>query len=828
MSQLVPIYNVPPEAGYPAEFAFEYVGNIVTLLPRVLPSQDGYVLSVSVPYLPRVHAFKITGARVSLYGNPTERNGTGSGEAFFTNPDTCGSGPLDARVEMNSWVQPEHWVSAEAPMFEASKSQAVSGCESLVFQPTVQVAPETTETDTPSGYEVDIKAPQSANTPEKLATPDLKDSVVTFPEGVSIDPSAANGLQACQASGAEGIELGAGDRFASENTVEEGEERGPDGLVHPAAGHCPSASTIGEVEVVTPLLAEPLRGHLFVAAPGCGGAGQPACTSRSAEDGELFAVYLEVSGYGAIVKLRGVASVNPVTGRVSTRFTEIPQFPVSEVKLKLNGGARASLANPQGCGVFTASADLTPWSTPYTPDASSSSSFSVTGCSGVFAPAFTAGSTSPAAGAFSPFTLTFSRHDGEGDLAGITVDQPAGLLARIAGVAQCGEAEIRAAEANTGGCPEASRIGSATAGAGAGSSPFYQTGSVYLTGPYNGGPFGLAIVVAANAGPFHLGNIVTRAAIHINKSNADVSVVSSPLPQMIDGVPLRIQTVNVTVGAEHQFTFNPTSCAPLAVTGTISDVQGQSAAVSSGFQAQGCAGLPFKPVFSASTVGKASKAHGASLDTRVVFPVAPAGSSQASVDANVASVKVSLPRQLPSRNTTLQKACLAATFEANPASCPAASDIGSVLVHTPVLAGPLAGPAYLVSYGGEKFPAMVMILQGEGVTIDLVGSILVSKGITSVTLKTVPDAPVSSFELKTPTGPYSILTAFVPEKDEFDLCGQSLVMPTTITAQNGAVFKQNTKIAIGGCPKAKKPKKKKVKGKKSSAGETASSNRRGS
>jgi hypothetical protein len=235
--------------------------------------------------------------------------------------------------------------------------------------------------------------------------------------------------------------------------------------------------------------------------------------------------------------------------------------------------------------------------------------------------------------------------------------------------------------------------------------------------------------------------------------------------------------------------------------------------------------LPFKPVFTASTVGSATKARGASLDTRVVFPAPPAGSGMIGVDANIASFVVELPRQLPSRNSTLQKGCLAAVFDANPALCPSASDVGSVIVHTPVLGVPLQGPAYLVSYGGEKLPQMVMVLQGEGVRIDVTGSIHISKaGITSVTLKTVPDAPFTSFELKTPKGPYSILTSFVPAKDEFNLCGQSLVMPTTITAQNGAVVKQNTKVAITGCPKAKKKAKKAKKAAKK-AGKAASGGR---
>jgi hypothetical protein len=399
---------------------------------------------------------------------------------------------------------------------------------------------------------------------------------------------------------------------------------------------------------------------------------------------------------------------------------------------------------------------------------------------------------------FSPFSVSFGRRDGEQDLLGVSVGMPLGLLARVAGVVRCGEVE-----ANVGLCPAGSRVGTATAAAGAGSAPFWQQGSVFLTGPYGGAPFGLSVVVPAKAGPYNLGVIVVRAAIFIDPATAGVRVVSNPLPQMVDGVPLRVQTVNVTVGEGGGFTFNPTDCDAQRVSGTISSAQGVSVGVSSPFAATGCADLPFAPVVSASVVGKASKADGAGLALRVSLPAAAAGAGSPGVDANVGSFKLEFPRQLPSRNTTLQKACLAVVFQANPAACPSASDVGSVLVHTPVLSVALGGPMYLVSYGGEKFPELVMILQGEGVTIDVTGTIHVSKqGITSVTLKTVPDAPFTSVEVKNPTGPFSILTANVPEKKEFDLCGQTLSMPTEIVGQNGAVVRQATRIAITGCPKS--------------------------
>jgi hypothetical protein len=321
------------------------------------------------------------------------------------------------------------------------------------------------------------------------------------------------------------------------------------------------------------------------------------------------------------------------------------------------------------------------------------------------------------------------------------------------------------------------------------------------------------VVVPANAGPFHLGNIVVRAAIHINPQTAAVTVVADPLPQMIDGVPLRVQTVNVTVGQERSFTFNPTSCSQKSVNATITSTQGTAAAVSSPFAAAGCAALKFAPKFSASTAAKASKAGGASLDVKVGYPSAPFGTY-----ANIKSVKVDLPKQLPSRLTTLQKACTAAVFDADPANCPSASDVGTATATTPLLNLPVAGPAYLVSHGNEAFPQLVVVLQGEGVTIDLVGDTDIKKGITSSTFNAVPDAPVSSFELKLPTGKFSVLGSNVPQSARYSLCGQALSMPTLITAQNGAVIKQTTKIGVTGCPKAKKAKKASTKPKASTKG----------
>jgi hypothetical protein len=182
----------------------------------------------------------------------------------------------------------------------------------------------------------------------------------------------------------------------------------------------------------------------------------------------------------------------------------------------------------------------------------------------------------------------------------------------------------------------------------------------------------------------------------------------------------------------------------------------------------------------------------------VTYPNAPVGTQ-----ANIRSVKVDLPRQLPSRLKTLQKACIAATFNTNPATCPAASRVGTATAITPILPVPIQGPAYFVSYGGAKFPELILVLQGYGITIDLHSETFISKkGITSSTFRTVPDQPVTSFELTLPKGPYSALAA------NGNLCNSKLTMPTAFNAQNGMVIHQTTPINVTNCPKKKSKKTK--------------------
>jgi hypothetical protein len=816
-----PIYNLVPEHGVAAEFGFvDVLHNIHVIYSSVAPTPAGYTIRATATDLPQA---KLTDFVVSFFGEPAVRQEEiARGERrkptavphvpFFTNPANCGGGELQTAVHVDSWLDPgrvnpdgspdlsdPNWTSA------STTQPAVTGCSLLRFEPEAfSLKPETTQADAASGLSFDLKVPQSEK-PETLGTPPLRDATVKLPAGVVVNPAAAGGLGSCSSA-----QIGwLGGSVTNFNAAQ------------PA---CPDASKIGSVEVATPLLASTLPGTIYLAA------------QNDNPTHSLLGGYIVIDDpvSGTLVKIAGRLETDPSSGQITGVFDENPQLPFSDLKLHFFGGVRGELATPESCGSFTTASDLMPWSAPESgPDATPSSTFQVNGgCAPGFAPAFMAGATSPQGGAYSPFTLSFSRQDSEQELSGLTVTLPPGLVGKLAGVGECSDAELAAAAGNPSGageqaspeCPASSRIGSVQASAGVGSEPFTLGGTAYLTGPYRGAPFGIAVVVPALAGPFDLGNVVVRSRLSIDPSDAHVTVVSDAFPTVIDargadggvdGFPIRMRSVSITMDRP-SFTLNPTSCAPASIGATLTSTAGVSAVVSSHFQVGSCASLAFKPSLAVTTAGHASKANGASLDVKVLYPSGPVGAY-----ANIRSVKVDLPKQLPSRLTTLQKACVAKVFEADPADCPVASDVGTATASTPLLDVPLVGPAYIVSHGGEAFPDLEIVLQGDNVTLVLDGSTRIKKGITSSTFKTVPDAPVSSFDLKLPAGKYSILSANVAQSAHYSLCGQTLAMPTAITGQNGAVIKQTTKISVTGCPKAHKAKKTKKAKKRGRKGKKA-------
>jgi hypothetical protein len=795
LENTVPVFNIAPAPGEPAAFGFNVDLFPVRLDTSVLSSGD-YAVRVTAPDI--TEGAQLLASWVTLWGVPADHSGPGPDFAgrnlgagqhaqtgifepideiafgaadveqtrvpLLSNPSQC-STSLEGIFESDSWEGAGPGVFAK----EVTSLGTDEHCEELSFTPKVSMLPDTLEAGAPAGYSFDLSLPQNTE-PEGLATPDVKKTTVTLPRGTVISPSAADGLGDCTS-----------EQF---------------GLHSGVAGNCPRDSQVGTVRVKTPALEERLTGQVYLGAPECTGVGG-VCTPADAADGKMIHLYVQFFSEGEdgiVVKLEGTGSINQQTGQITTTFNETPQLPFSELELTLQGGERATLANPRTCGTATTTAELEPWSTPFTPDATPTSKFDVDeNCFGAqFNPSFSFGTTSNQAGGFSPFSVSFGRGDDDGFLNGIQVRTPPGLLGMLSKVKLCEEPQ-----ASQGTCGPESQIGETSVETGPGADPFLVTGGkVYITGPYKGAPYGLSIVVPAKAGPYTLagttgnGTVVNRSTISVNPETAALTVASDPLPTELDGIPLQLRLVNVTINRPG-FIFNPTSCDKLAIGGTLTDTQGASAVESSSYQVTNCGALKFQPKFSVSTSGKTSKADGASLDAKVTYPNTGQGTQ-----ADIARVKVELPKQLPSRLTTLQKACAAQQFNTNPAGCPAESKIGYAVVHTPVLPVPLEGPAIFVSHGGEAFPSLEIVLQGDGVTVDLVGATFISKaGVTSTTFKTVPDTPFSSFELTLPEGKYSALAA------NGSLCSQTLVMPTQFVAQNGGLLTQSTSVAVTGCGK---------------------------
>jgi hypothetical protein len=798
-----PVFNLEPRVGEPARFGFYVItANAPVFIDTSVRTGSDYGVSVSVSNITQTAAF--LSSEVTFWGvpgDPRHDRQRGWGCLFEAreatphapcNPSEGGhpppflSLPTSCHNAMGTSVQGDSW-SAPGSFFDFTgqfePASPLVGCNRLQFAPQIKLAPDGQEASKPTGLTVDVHVPQEVNTnAQGLASSNVKSITIVFPRGVTVNPSAADGLQACSEE-AVGLlpGLGAQEELLFTPSLPE--------------AFCPDASKIGTVKIKTPLLpaGQPVEGALYLATPAPNGEGAKNPFNT------LLAMYIIAQDpiSGTLVKLPGRATLDPSTGQLTSTFDNNPQLAFEDAEIHLFGGERAPLATPDTCGVKTTEATFTPWSG--NGPVKSSSSFLITsGPNGApcpsslpFSPSLAAGTTNINAGSFSPLSTTISRDDGNQQIQAVSLHMPPGLSGILTGVTLCPEAQ-----ANAGSCAPNSLIGHTIVSVGLGADPFSVTGGqVFLTEGYKGAPFGLSIVNPAVAGPFDLGKVIVRAKVEVDPHTAQLTVStdeSGPfaIPHILDGIPLQIKHVNVLIDRPG-FIFNPTNCNPQTITGTIASEENAQAAVSTPFQATNCSSLKFAPKFSVSTAGKTSKASGASLSVKLSYPSAPAGTY-----ANVAKVKVSLPKQLPSRLTTLQKACTAATFAANPGNCPKESIVGSAKVLTPLLPVALSGPAYFVSHGGEAFPDLTIVLKGYGVTVDLVGSTSIKNGVTTSTFKATPDVPFSSFELSLPQGKFSALAA------NANLCKSALTMPSEFQAQNGAEIRQATKISVTGCPKA--------------------------
>jgi uncharacterized repeat protein (TIGR01451 family) len=686
---------------------------------------------------------------------------TSSPVPFFTNLTHCSGEVLEGTFLAASWQEPNRRVTAPTSF------GTITGCNLMEFGPYITAAPDTSRADTPAGFTFDVSEPLGGLvSPEGIASSDIENTTAALPAGVVINPGQAAGLGACQFS--------------------------QDGVEATAPPSCPSNSKVGEVEVETPLIKRILRGNVYLLA------------SNPPEIKLLVAPEDPVDGL--FIKFIGTVHLNPTTGQLVTSFEDTPELPFSNLRLSFSGGAQAALATPTGCGTYQTTSDFAPWSGEA--DVLTASSFGIeSGPAGSpcesplpFHPELIAGSTTDQAGGFTSFSVLLQRGDGQQRVKSLQFKVPEGLLGEIAKVPLCGEPQ-----ASEGTCPEASQIGHTVVEAGPGPYPLVvpQPGKppapIYLTGGYRGAPYGLSIVVPLEVGPFTLETQVVRAKVEVDPLTAQLTVTTDPFPSIIDGIPADLREIDAVID-RHEFMFNPTSCAPMSFAGTAYSLEGASVPISSHFQMGSCRALKFQPNFKVATSGRTSRANGASLTAKIVYPTGNLGFNQASSQSNVRLIKVELPKQLPARLTTLQQACTEATFNANPASCPAASKVGEATAVTPLLPVDLSGPAYFVSYGNAKFPELVIELSGYGTTVYLHGETFINgkTGITSSTFKSVPDVPIASFELKLPEGPFSALAA------NGNLCRTALAMPTEFIAQNGAELHQNTKIEVTGCPKTEK------------------------
>ncbi len=768
VSAPIPIFNMQPDPGHVATLSGTLLIATITIEVDVHSPGSTNCVSSTCQLTGTLSSastlLTLEGSTLTLWGVPgdpshdSQRCGeigescqaTAVSKApFMTNSTNCSAGQT-VSVTADSYEGDSSTTTTSVP--------AATGCNLLGMSPTLTAGPDTSQADTPAGYDIDLSVPQNEQ-PYSLATPTVQNVSVTLPAGTALSPAVANGLAGCTDA-----------QFATDS--------------------CPDASKVGTVAITTPLLPDQLTGGVYIGAP---------------IPGQMYRLFIEAAGDNVTLNLAGQVTPDPNTGQLTTTFDQNPQLPFSDLNLRLFSGPLAALANPESCGTFTTTSDITPWSSPGSgADATPSSSFNITGCNGSpFAPSFSAGTTNPTAGAYSPFSLTFTRTDADQEFSGLTATLPPGLFANVGSVPLCPNANAAA-----GTCSAASQVGVATVGSGAGSHPLFLSGPVYLTGPYNGGAYGLATVVPAIAGPYNLGTVVVRQSLRIDPTDAHVTAVSDPFPTILDGVPLRIQTINLTLNRPN-FIINPTSCSPMAITATITSVGGASAPVSSPFQVGSCQSLPFFPSLGIKLTGKGQTTSGR-------HPTLVATVKQDSGQANIASARVTLPLSLaldPTNSSVVCPYAVATAVHGGAVGCPANTIVGSATATSPLLSSPISGPVYLVqgirfNSAGQQIrtlPTLLLPLRGP-IALDLRATTSVSGGHLVSTFGTVPDAPVSSFTLTINGGSKGILV--VTGRHE-NICKAPQISNAVFGAHSGKAASYNITMGkpCSGSTKRKKGKK---------------------
>ncbi|HWP33606.1 MAG TPA: hypothetical protein VNL97_07645, partial [Solirubrobacterales bacterium] len=619
----------------------------------------------------------------------------------YTEAPTSCVGPQTATMDVLAYDGEE--THGEAPW------PATTGCDKLSFNPSLSATPTTSEADSASGLAIDLRVPQyqDPNTPSPA---EIKANVVTLPKGFTINPSAADGKTFCTDAQA---------NFGNEEAAE-----------------CPENAKIGTTRVETASLPGPIYGYAYLGEP---------------KPGDRYRVILTASGFGTNVKVKGSTHPDPETGQIITSFPDLPQAPFQRYDLHFFGSERGLFATPTQCGTYEVKSTFTPWAKEIS-EQTSVQFFEVdSGPGGApcpngprpFAPRLEAGAQDNTAGVHSPFVLQLRRQDGEQNLSGLTVKTPPGLSATLAGIPYCSEAAISSlsslgytgiAEQSSPACPVQSQVGTAIAGAGAGSRPVYVGGKAYLAGPYKGAPLSLIVVIPALSGPYDLGVVSVRAALEVDPETARVTAVSDPLPRMLDGVPLRTRFIRIALDRQG-FALNPTNCDPFAVQATVSGEEGGLSEPSAPFQVANCADLPFAPKLRFRFTGSTTRGGNPALSTTLVPNTG---------DANFRSARVLLPKAEFIDNDHLGGPCTRVQFAAN--ACPASSVLGTAKAESPLLDSPLEGPVYMRSNPERELPDVVADLHGQFHVV-LAGHTDQAKGRIRSTFEGLPDVPVSGFSL---------------------------------------------------------------------------------
>ncbi len=794
----VPIFNLPPAKGEPARFGF-VVARVPTIIDTEVDPDNEYRVIASVRNTSQVP--QIVSSTLSIWGTPGDpRHDNARGwdcvyniqdtgpcerpenlgeDAFLRLPVSCVT-PLDFKMEAEPWNQPLGTV-IERATFEGP---AMIGCNQVPFSPKIAASPTSRAADSPSGFNVQLDMPNRGLLEgDAISEGQAKKVEVTLPEGMTLNPSQAEGLAACSLAD-----------YARETATS-----------LPGQG-CPEASKVGSVQVSTPVLEGEAKGSLYVAKP------------YDNPFGSLLALYMvaRIPERGILVKQAGKIELDPASGRIVTTFDNLPQIPFETFKLNFFAGDRAPLAMPSRCGTYDMVSKFTPWnaSNPESPLPSEIveriTSFTVDqGPNGTpcptgtppFKPGFEAGTTNNEAGSYSPFNIRLTRKDGEGEFSRFSVKLPKGVIGKLAGIPYCSDAAIAAARARSGpnagqeeidhpSCPAASQIGSTLVGAGVGPSLSYAPGRIYLAGPYQDSKLSIVAIATAKVGPFDLGTVVIRQALRINPETAEVTsdgVSSDPIPHILQGVVVHARDIRVSIDRDN-FVLNPTNCERKNAVATVLSGAGQTAEATEPFQAAECFNLGFKPKLSLQLLGGTK---------RTATPRLKAVLTARKGDANIGRAQVTLPKSEFLEQAHIRTVCTRVQFNAgggNGEKCPKGAIYGKAKAISPLLDEPLTGPVFLRS-SNHELPDMVAALHSSKVDINLVGRIDSPRGggIRS-TFEGVPDAPVTKFVLQMQGGKKGLIVNSV------DICKRKHRALANFKGQNGRrhEFKPVVKTQCGG------------------------------